>query len=69
MEMTPDSLALQEWIVQAFRRKSLSEGSRPDGLTVPQLVANFRHKLKLSVHFALAAGVGAMIHAAGRYRP
>ena len=68
-EMTAESLALQAWIVQAFRRKVTSEGHRDDGRTVPQLVASFRHRLKLGVHFALAAGIGGMIQAAGRYRP
>jgi hypothetical protein len=68
-ELTPTSLALQEWIVQAYRRKTQAEGPRADGLQVSQLVVSFRHRLKLAVQFALASGVGAMINAAGRYRP
>ena len=38
---------------------------RADGLTVPELVRTFRHHLKISIQFAVASGIGAMIVAAG----
>ena len=68
-ELAPEALVLQEWIVEKFRLKRQAEGSRPDGFSVNQLVTQFRHKLKLSIQFALASGVGAMINMAGRARP
>ena len=68
-EMIPSSLTLQEWIVDAFRRKCQREGPWADGTSIGHSVTGFRHRLKLAVHFALASGMGVMINAAGRFRP
>jgi hypothetical protein len=65
-ELAPMAYDLQEWIVEQYRRKCASGGHRADGCTVPDLVREFRHKLKVNLQIAVAAGLGAMIQAAGQ---
>jgi hypothetical protein len=65
-ELAPAAVDLQEWIVDQFRRKCIKHGTRADGCSTLELVRQFRHKFKVSVQFAMAAGLGAMIQAAGQ---
>jgi len=65
-ELAPAALEFQEYLVDCFRRKCSKDGPRDDGQTISQLITDYRHRLKLSVQFALASGVGAMITAAGQ---
>lgn len=64
-ELSPMAFELQEWIVEQYRRKCAKVSPRADGCTVPDLVRQFRHKLRVDIQLALAAGLGAMINAAG----
>ena len=57
-------LQLQEWIVEQYRRKCAADKSRTDGYSTSDLVRQFRHKFKIDIQFAIAAGLGAMIQAA-----
>jgi len=65
-ELAPRAYDLQEWLVDQFRLKCAKEGRRSDGCTTADLVREFRHKLKVAVQLAVAAGLGAMICAAGQ---
>jgi hypothetical protein len=56
----------QEWIVEHYRRSLTRDPQRLDGITIPQLVRDFRHELKMNVLFALVAGFGATLNAAGQ---
>ena len=63
-ELGRDAQDTQEWLVAKFKRHH-KKLFRADGLTVPELVRTFRHHLKISMQFAVASGIGAMIVAAG----
>jgi hypothetical protein len=63
-EMGPSANELQEWLVDAYRRRQ--QGPALDGVSVSQRVLDFRRRLRLQVMTALAAGVGSMTCAAGR---
>ena len=65
-ELSPAATDLQEWIVEQFRRKCAKDKSRADGCSTSDLVRQFRHKFKVDIQFAIAAGLGAMIQAAGQ---
>jgi hypothetical protein len=65
-ELSPAASDLQEWIVEQYRRKCAKDKSRPDGCSTSDLVRQFRHKFKIDIQFAIAAGLGAMIQAAGQ---
>ena len=65
-ELSPAASDLQEWIVEQYRRKCAKDKSRADGLSTSDLVRQFRHKFKIDIQFAIAAGLGAMIQAAGQ---
>lgn len=65
-ELSPMAYDLQEWLVEQYRRKCAKESPRADGCTAAELVYQFRHKLKVGVQLAIAAGLGAMIQAAGQ---
>ena len=67
-ELTPTAISFQEWLVEAYRCK-IQQDSRTDGLTISRLVTDFRHRLKIAVQIALAAGLGVMIAAAGQQLP
>jgi hypothetical protein len=57
---------LLEWIVFQFRGKCEREGPRADGCKVLDLVRDFRHRLRIGLQLAIAAGCGEMLHRAGR---
>ncbi len=65
-ELSPAASELQEWIVEQYRRKCAKDKSRADGCSTSDLVRQFRHKFKTDIQFAIAAGLGAMIQAAGQ---
>jgi len=65
-ELAPRAYDLQEWLVEQYRLKCAKAGPRADGCTAPDLVREFRHKLKVAVQVAVAAGLGSMICAAGQ---
>jgi hypothetical protein len=64
-ELGPEAMALQEWLVERFRKRIASAPPRLDGETPQALVRTFRHDLKIAVQVALAAGVGAVLNSAG----
>ena len=64
-ELAPLAYDLQEWIVEQFRQKCLREGPRSDGCRPSDRVREFRHKLKVGVQVAVAAGLRSMIQGAG----
>ena len=65
-ELAPKAYELQEWLVEQYRLKCAKSGPRADGCLAADLVREYRHKLKISVQLAVAAGLGAMINAAGQ---
>ena len=65
-ELAPMAYNLQEWIVEQYRLKCSRTGPRADGCVAATLVREFRHNLKVNIQFAVAAGLGAMIEAAGQ---
>ena len=65
-ELSPAATDLQEWIVEQYRRKCAKDKARKDGCSTADLVRQFRHKFKVDIQFAIAAGLGAMIQAAGQ---
>jgi hypothetical protein len=65
-ELAPAAVSLQEWLVDQYRRKLLKYGARADGCSTADLVRTFRHKFKTGIQLAMAAGIGAMIQAAGQ---
>ena len=64
-EIAPQALAFQEWLVNQFRLKCSRDGSQANGHSTADLVRSFRHRFKMSVQVAIAAGLGNMIQAAG----
>ena len=65
-EIAPQAIVFQEWLVNQFRLKCSRDGSKNNGHATPDLVRNFRHRFKMSVQVAIAAGMGSIIQAAGR---
>ena len=65
-ELAPNAIELQEWLVDQYRRRCVKIGHRSDGCSVQELVQQFRHKLKIGVQLAIAAGLGNMVQAAGQ---
>jgi hypothetical protein len=65
-ELSPCANEVEDWIVDQYKRKLTKSGSRADGYTTSELVHKFRHKIKIGVQEAIAAGLGSMIQAAGR---
>jgi hypothetical protein len=64
-ELAPRAYDVQEWIVTQYRLKCCKEGRRSDGCTTVELVRQFRHRLKIGVQTAVAAGLGTMVQFAG----
>ena len=64
-ELAPSAVDLQEWLVNQYRLRCIKLGPRSDGCTTSDLVRSFRHRLKIGVQTAIAAGLGSMIQAAG----
>ena len=64
-ELSPAARSFQEWIIlkykQCHKRKKRSDGLLPKDLT-----RAFRHKLYVSIQFAIAAGMGSMLLNAGQ---
>ena len=65
-DLSPGAVDLQEWIVDQYRKKCVAESPRSDGCSPKELVQSFRHRLKIGVQLAIAAGMGEMIHSAGQ---
>ncbi len=64
-ELSPTAVGLQEWLVNQYRKRCIKQGRRSDGCSTEELVQQFRHRLKIGVQLAVAAGLGNMIQAAG----
>jgi hypothetical protein len=64
-ELGPAAIQLQEWIVGAYRRR-IANDPRTNGISDEQMTKDFRNGIKTGMQFAVAAGLGAMILAAGR---
>jgi hypothetical protein len=64
-ELGPQAYDLQEWLVQLFRAKCRGTPKRSDGLSSRELVIDYRRRLKSSLQFAMAAGMGQLIAEAG----
>ena len=65
-ELSPAATDLQEWLVDQYKKKCVKQGSRADGCSTNELVRQFKHRLKIGIQLAIAAGLGAMIQAAGQ---
>ena len=65
-QLAPSAVELQEWLVNQYRVRCVKLGHRADGCQADELVHRFRHKLKIGVQMAVAAGFGCMIQAAGQ---
>lgn len=64
-EIAPQALAFQEWLVNQFRLKCIRDGDQSNGHSTVDLVRSFRHRFKMAIQVAIAAGMGNMIQAAG----
>jgi hypothetical protein len=65
-ELAPTASDLQEWLVNQFRSKCEREGKPADGCKTLDRVRDFRHRLRVGVQMAIAAGCGEMLCRAGR---
>ena len=65
-ELSPSAIILLDWLVD--KRRSLAEqaGARADGLKPLDIVRVFKHKLRIGIQMAIAAGSGEMFHGAGQ---
>jgi hypothetical protein len=61
----PDALILFDWIVLQYKGKCERDPQRSDGLTVKDLVQDFRQRLKLNLQFAMGHGMGTIIMSTG----
>lgn len=64
-ELGPDAHSLIAWLIDKFRLKCKAQGRRADGMTVRELVADFHRRLRVTLQFAMAAGMGQLIAEAG----
>jgi hypothetical protein len=64
-EVSPAAQDLMDWIIFQYRGKCEREASRADGCKVLDLVRDFRHRLRVGVQMAIAAGCGEMLCRAG----
>ena len=64
--MAPAATDLQEWIVNQYKIKCEQAGRRADGCKAADLVRDFRHRLRIGVQMAVAAGCGEMLCRAGQ---
>jgi len=64
-ELGQEAATLIDFLVAKYK-KHVRGKVRTDGLTTKELVSEFRNRLKLSVQFAIASGLGAMVAAAGQ---
>ena len=65
-ELSPSAIIMLDWLVDKRRSLAEQEGARADGVKPLELVRKFKHKLKMGIQMAIAAGSGEMFHAAGR---
>lgn len=65
-ELSPSAFTMLDWLVD--KRRSLAEqaGARADGLKPLEITREFKHKLRMGIQMAIAAGSGEMFHAAGQ---
>jgi len=64
--MAPAAGDLQEWLVNQYKVKCEQAGKRADGCKPADLVRDFRHRLRIGVQMAVAAGCGEMLCRAGQ---
>ena len=64
-EEGPLAVSLREWIVMAYARKLEREGPRDDGRKVQHMTAEFRSRMRSSLHIAVAKGLARQISSAG----
>jgi len=64
-ELSPAARNLVDWLVLKFKQCHRRR-KRTDGLLVKDLTKSFRHKLTVSLQFAIAAGLGSMLLNAGQ---
>jgi hypothetical protein len=64
-EEGPLAVSLREWIVMAYARKLEREGPRDDGRSIQHLTADFRSRMRCSLHIAVAKGLARQISSAG----
>jgi hypothetical protein len=62
-EFSPGCFELIEWLTSVYKRQCSREGPRPDGLTLTQLTATFRTRLKDNLITAVVTGFGGMLAA------
>jgi hypothetical protein len=65
-ELAPVAADLQEWLVHQFRLNCERGGKRADGCKTLDLVRDFRHRLRIGIQLAVAAGCGEMLCRAGQ---
>ena len=58
-------IELQEFLVGCYKSKLAAEGSRRDGMEGPVLIANYRHRFRVSVQVVLAKGLARIQESAG----
>ena len=65
-ELSPSAITMLDWLVD--KRRSLAEksGARADGVKPLELVRQFKHRLRMGIQMAIAAGSGEMLHSAGQ---
>jgi hypothetical protein len=64
-EVGPVGNMLQEWLVACYSRK-LAATQSWDGVKPKDKIRDFRRRFRLLIQFAMAAGLGGMINAAGK---
>ena len=62
-ELSPSAIILLDWLVD--QRRSLA-AARADGLKPLDIVRVFKHKLRIGIQMAIAAGSGEMFYGAGQ---
>jgi hypothetical protein len=65
-EMAPAAVDMQEWLVNQFKIKCEQAGKRADGCKPLDLVRDFRHRLRIGIQMAVAAGCGEMLSRCGQ---
>lgn len=65
-ELSPSAFNMLDWLVD--KRRSLAEqaGPRADGVKPLEIVCQFKHRLRMDIQMAIAAGSGEMFRAAGQ---
>jgi hypothetical protein len=65
-ELSPSAFTMLDWLVD--KRRSLAERASPraDGVKPMEIVRQFKHRLRIDIQMAIAAGSGEMFRAAGQ---